>query len=159
MIIKMLSIFLSLFICCTNRENTSSTEYQQSEFKQAVGEYTGEDNGIADIHHTKGLTCSRCHPDPIADSLLFRSGHSPADSEVTEACKKCHSGKSSINSFHENHWNSFSSSGQQIPCRVCHVSNSPRPDSFPVARIPHKIIRPNWFTDPPFVHSYCADCH
>ena len=152
---------MSLFICCTNRENTSSTEYQQSEFKQAGGEYTGEDNGTADIHHAKGLICSRCHPVPIADSLLFRSGHSPADAEVTMACKSCHADASDNNDFHNKHWSVSSSSGTQIPCRACHIANAPIPDSFPFVRFPHKIQRPNiseW-RNAPYPSSYCLDCH
>ncbi|MBL8024964.1 MAG: hypothetical protein JNL74_01060 [Fibrobacteres bacterium] len=149
---------------CTSREETMNAVNGDNRFggyTMAGHEYSGFNDTIADVHHAKGLECSYCHPAPIADSMLFRKGHSPDDRDVTEACRSCHTTASEKNDFHQKHWSASSSSGQQIPCRECHLVNAPRPDSFPFVRLQHKIIRPNiseW-NSVPYPRSYCLDCH
>jgi hypothetical protein len=155
-------LFILAIVGCTHRENStnvSNTDHRSSGYTVAGQEYSGINDTIADVHYTKGLTCKQCHPNPIADTMLFRPGHSSEDSDVTESCRSCHEVSAEKNMFHENHWSYSARSGRQIACRVCHAANAPRPDSFPFVRIRHKIHRPQWSTDPPFGHSYCKDCH
>jgi len=162
---KSLKIFLLSIIIltgCTSREETMNAVNDDSflsGYSRAGSEYSGLNDAISDVHYGKGLGCGYCHPAPIADSMLFRGGHSPEDKDVTEACRSCHAGAAEKNDNHHEHWSAYSSSGTEIPCRVCHVQDAPRPDSFPIVRIKHKVIRPTWNLESPLRPRYCSDCH